>query len=249
MSVQVMSLVWKSSQHSGSALLMELAIADFSDDDGRAYPSVATLARKCRIKPRNANYLLRQLQDSGELTVRIGEGPKGCNLYKINVKGLQSGAGVQGIAGVQPVAGGAAILCAQPLQPSAAKPSLNHQEPSDLRKSKIPACPFDKVIAAYHDKLPELPKVRLLTDKRKKALSKFWTFVLTSKKSDGSPRAGNQAEALTWIGEYFSRASHNDFLMGRAGRTAEHKDWQCDIDFLLTERGLTQVIEKTREAS
>lgn len=127
MSVQVMSQVWKGSQHGGSALLMLLAIADFSDDDGKAYPAVATLARKCRIKPRNANYLLRQLQDSGELIVRIGHGPKGCNLYKIDVKGLQSIAGVQGSAGLQSIAGGAAIHCSKPLQPSADKPSLNHQ--------------------------------------------------------------------------------------------------------------------------
>uniref|UniRef100_UPI00406C9373 helix-turn-helix domain-containing protein n=1 Tax=Rhodoferax sp. GW822-FHT02A01 TaxID=3141537 RepID=UPI00406C9373 len=96
---------------------MALAIADFSDDDGRAYPSVATLARKCRIKPRNANYLLRQLQDSGELSVRMGAGPKGCNLYKINVKGLQSIAGLQSTAGVQPVAGGLQSTARTPCTP------------------------------------------------------------------------------------------------------------------------------------
>lgn len=249
MSIQVMSLVWKSSQLSGSALLMELAIADFADDDGRAYPSVATLARKCRIKPRNANYLLRQLQDSGELTVRIGEGPKGCNLYKINVKGLQSSAGVQDIAGVQSIAPPPAKDCASPLQPSAAKPSLNHQETSGRQKSKIPACPFDTVRTLYHETLPELPKARLMGSDRKKVIGDFWKWIFTETRSDGTPRAGTAEQALEWLASYFTRARDNDFIMGRTARSAEHANWKADLDYLVSAKGRKQVIEKTGGAA
>jgi hypothetical protein len=69
-SVRTMARVWAESSHSGSHLLMMLAIADFADDDGNAYPAVATLARKCRMKTRNANVLLAALRASGELQVR-----------------------------------------------------------------------------------------------------------------------------------------------------------------------------------
>ena len=39
MSVRVSSRVWESSAQSGGGLLMLLAIADFADDDGVAFPA------------------------------------------------------------------------------------------------------------------------------------------------------------------------------------------------------------------
>jgi hypothetical protein len=84
-----------------------------------------------------------------------------------------------------------------------------------------------------------------MTDKRKKALGQFWVWVLTSQRTDGTPRATNAEEALRWIGEYFARAKQNDFLMGRTPRTGEHANWKPDLEFLLTDKGKTHVIEKT----
>jgi hypothetical protein len=141
MSVRTMARVWDLSQHAGTELLMLLAIADFADDDGNAYPAVSTLAEKCRMKTRNANYILSDLQKSGELDVLVNEGPKGTNRYKINVGsygkglqrlaggGLQSGAGVQSSAGLHSSAPTPAMECSKPLHPIADEPSLNHQEP------------------------------------------------------------------------------------------------------------------------
>lgn len=141
MSVATMAAAWKGSRHGGTELLMLLAIADCADDEGRAYPSVRTLAKKCRMKTRNANYILSALRDSGELDVRVGQGPYGTNLYRVNLQALQSGAGVQRSAG------GTAMQCtppakdcANPLQHSADKPSKKHQ------KKKEP------------ESLPELPE-------------------------------------------------------------------------------------------
>ncbi|MDQ0035865.1 hypothetical protein J2W30_003633 [Variovorax boronicumulans] len=113
----------------------------------------------------------------------------------------------------------------------------------------IPRCQAEEVVALYHEVLPEMPKVRLMTEKRKKAIAGFWRFVLTSKKTDNTRRAQTADQALTWIRDYFSRARDNDFLMGRTQRGAEHSNWQCDLDFLLTDKGKTHVIEKTREAA
>ena len=112
----------------------------------------------------------------------------------------------------------------------------------------LPACPHDEIIRQYHLKLPELPQVKLKTDGRQKAMRSFWRWVLTSKRSDGQPRASTADQALTWISSYFERASTNDFLMGRAGGTRGHENWRCDLDFLLTERGRKHVIERTVEA-
>lgn len=113
----------------------------------------------------------------------------------------------------------------------------------------LPRCDTQSVVDLYHDTLPELPRVRLMTDGRRKAISAFWRFVLTSKKSDGSPRATNADEAMDWISGYFTRARDNDFLMGRGHKAPGHEGWQCDFDFLLTEKGKKHVIEKTKEAA
>lgn len=115
--------------------------------------------------------------------------------------------------------------------------------------SKLPTCPTGSVVEAYHENLPELPAVRLLNDSRRKAISAFWRWVLTSKKSNGDPRATNAQEALDWIVAYFRRASENDFLMGRHGSNGKHAQWKADFDFLLTEKGKRHVIEKTEVAA
>ncbi|MBV8500762.1 MAG: hypothetical protein JO006_03495 [Paucibacter sp.] len=239
---------------------MLLAIADFADDDGVAYPAVGTLAEKCRMQLRNAQVLLAALRQSGELEVRENEGPRGTNLYRITLaEGVQAFAGVQRNAGVQRLARRGAKACAKPLQGLAPEPSLNRQEPSDTsvaaqprrqRKAadSVPACPSQAIVDLYHEVLPELPRVRLMTKDRKHSIPKVWAWVLTSAKSDGSRRATTAAEALEWIRSYFGRARDNDFLMGRTQRGAGHEGWQCDLDFLLTERGMKQVIEKTAEA-
>ena len=113
----------------------------------------------------------------------------------------------------------------------------------------LPVCQTQSVIDLYHEVLPELPKVRLLTDKRRRDIGQRWRWVLTSKKADNTRRAETAEQALGWFREYFGRARENDFLMGRGTRSGEHANWQCDIDFLLSERGMKHVIEKTRGAA
>lgn len=110
----------------------------------------------------------------------------------------------------------------------------------------MPRCNVEAVVELYHQHLAELPRVRLLSDKRRKAVRRVWRWVLTSKKSDGAHRATNSDEAMSWLRGYFKRAGQNDFLMGRGHRSAEHAGWQCDLDFLLTDRGMQHVIEKTK---
>ena len=118
-----------------------------------------------------------------------------------------------------------------------------------MSPAKLPPCPVGEIVSLYHALLPTLPAVRLMSDRRKKSIGTFWQWVLTSKKTDGSPRATTEHEALEWIGAYFRRASDNDFLMGRNVQSGAHANWQCDLDFLLTDKGKTHVIEKTRETA
>lgn len=153
-----MAAVWECSRHSGSHLLMLLAVADFSDDDGKAYPSVAALARKCRMQSRNANVILAALRASGELEVRLNAGPHGTNLYRVRVsrEGLQRLAGGANPCRVQRLAPTPAKACSKPLQGIADEPSLNHQEPPVARKRATSprAGRFDAAAIELPDWLP-----------------------------------------------------------------------------------------------
>lgn len=118
-------------------------------------------------------------------------------------------------------------------------------------KPTVP-CPYDAIVDAYHAALPSLPKVRLRDGPtwadRQKAMRSLWGWVLSSRKTDGTPRATNGDEAMSWVQSYFRRASENDFVMGRTKPGAGHEGWVADFDFVISKKGLKQVIEKT-EAS
>lgn len=84
---------------------------------------------------------------------------------------------------------------------------------------------------------------------REKALAEIWQWVLTVPKKDGQPRATDAAGALAWLRGYFLRARSNDFIMGRGFRSAEHQNWRCTIEYLVSSRGRKKVIEETQEVA
>lgn len=126
---------------------------------------------------------------------------------------------------------------------------LRKEPNGSVGRADLPPCQTEAIVATYHEVLPELPAVRLMPNKRRKALTGFWRWVLTSRRPDGSRRATNAEEALAWIRDYFERARANDFLMGRTSKQPGHENWQCDLDFLLTDKGMGHVIEKTKVAA
>lgn len=252
MSVRCISRVLEDSAHGGTELLMLVVLADYSDDEGNSYPGVASLARKCRMTSRNANYILKELQASGELRVLQNEGPKGTNRYRIILSALghstplKATSPLKSASPLKPTSATPEAGFPKPLKPTSDEPSLNRQEPSGQQKTKFPACPHMAILATYHKVLPELPSVKLMSDKRKKLLTNFWKWIFSEAKSDGLPRAATDEQALTWIRDYFTRARDNDFIMGRVGRSGDHANWRADIDYLLSDKGKAQVIEKTQ---
>lgn len=86
MSIYVTSNVWKFSRSKASTLLTALAIADFADDEGEAFPSIAKLAEKARVDDRTVQRALAELVELGELSIGIGEGPNRRNSYRVLVE-------------------------------------------------------------------------------------------------------------------------------------------------------------------
>jgi len=106
MSTEVQALVWKFSPHKGSTLIVFLALADWSDDYGKSWPSVSKLATKTRQSERNTQYCIRELEQDGYLTVLKRK--ETSSQYIINLSKLEGGAKIAPVPdeGVQNETGG-----------------------------------------------------------------------------------------------------------------------------------------------
>ena len=138
MSNIALSYVWKHSQQHGSALLVLIAIADAANDDGECYPGVSRLADKCRMKERNLQYIIRDLEASGELAVDYFQGvntKRGpTNRYRVILDGVQSS--VYGVQQSAPVEGdGVQGIAPVRVQQSAPNPIV---EPKEKKKTSLP---------------------------------------------------------------------------------------------------------------
>lgn len=85
----MLSKVWEYYPNGGSSLLVMLAFADWSDDDGRCFPSIASMAKKTRLSDSQARRVVHDLINMGYVQV-VGNkngGAKGSSRrYKINIK-------------------------------------------------------------------------------------------------------------------------------------------------------------------
>ena len=84
MSIRMMTRVWETGPSNQGELLVLLAMADFADDAGNCWPSMATIAAKARVQERSAIRIVRRLEASGYVKTVIGGGRYGCNQYQIN---------------------------------------------------------------------------------------------------------------------------------------------------------------------
>ncbi|MDF1853483.1 MAG: helix-turn-helix domain-containing protein [Verrucomicrobiales bacterium] len=84
MSIKIMSQVWETGPSKQSHLLVMLALADYANDEGTCWPSMASIAHKARITERGARKIVRELEALGWLYIDTGGGRHGCNRYTVN---------------------------------------------------------------------------------------------------------------------------------------------------------------------
>ena len=92
-------------------------------------------------------------------------------------------------------------------------------KPNSINKTSLAEC--DEFVNLYHQYCTNLPKVRQLTDKRKKAIQNIL-----------------DKYTLNEITEVFKSANESDFLIGNNDR-----GWKADIDFLLREDKFLNILE------
>ncbi len=88
MSLKLLTVVWEKAPYKDGALLLLLALADWSDDDGLAWPSVEGLAFKARMGERHARRILRTFEADGFVTVEQRGTQHRPNSYRISVAKL-----------------------------------------------------------------------------------------------------------------------------------------------------------------
>ena len=124
MGVLVVRDTWEHSRAAGTALLVQLALADnASDETSVCWPSIPTLARKTRTSKNTVLRALRELVDLGEVSIEEPGGGRRSNRYLLR---SQVGTGPK-LAPVPDVNGSGATVGTAAVPPVAPEPLKNHQ--------------------------------------------------------------------------------------------------------------------------
>lgn len=112
------------------------------------------------------------------------------------------------------------------------------KNPHSLREcggDAAPPCPHERLTALYNAALPELPRARAAGSARKAKMRARWRETWQRLKTQGKPCA--EEDLLQWWQRFFERVRGSDWLMGKTG------DWRADLEFLLSPKGYTGVME------
>lgn len=85
MSIEISALVWDHSVHAANPLNTMLALADMANHDGYCWPSVDSLAKRCRCSERQMQRIIAELEESGELYIERGVGRKNVSRYLLTL--------------------------------------------------------------------------------------------------------------------------------------------------------------------
>ena len=90
------------------------------------------------------------------------------------------------------------------------------QEEKHIRRQEtVSTTPHDEIISAYHEILPELPKVRVWSDKSKKSLRARW-------------KENKVRQSVDWWRKFFTRIRDCDHLMGRT-----KAEWFASLNWIV----------------
>lgn len=89
--------------------------------------------------------------------------------------------------------------------------------------------PVQKIVDAYHESLPTLPRVAKLTTTRRGYIQQRW-------------REGDLPDLETW-GKFFGYVGESDFLMGRAQGTNGKPPFRADLEWLTKPANYAKIAE------
>lgn len=101
--------------------------------------------------------------------------------------------------------------------------------------NEISTCPYQKIIDLYHSILPELPKVKVLSDERKKAIKARWLSGLSSN--------GHKSHQIEYWDGFFNFIRSSPFLMGQVEPSPGRRHFIADMDFIFKKSNFIKIVE------
>ena len=100
-----------------------------------------------------------------------------------------------------------------------------------------PPCPHQAIVDAYHELLPELPKVKVWSGQRQSHLQARWR--------EGYARKcyATQAEGIDYWRRYFGYVKKMDWLMGRCSGRDGRPSFRADLAWLVRPDNFAKVVE------
>lgn len=241
MAVRIITKVWDGYPGGGSELLVLLALADWSDDDGKCWPSITSIGKKTRLSPDQARRVTHRLIGAGFLQVVSGkDGGHSSRRYQIQLDKLTpcmdatpSAHARGGMDATPPLAS----VQAHPLHSYASRtviePSLTVND-SDLpsqvaSKAADHQCPHQEIIDLYHSILPTGRRVKIWSEARKTKLRARW-------------REDAKRQNLDWWKRLFAYVARSEFLTGKVS-TKDRKPFELDLEWIITPANLVKIIE------
>lgn len=224
MAVRVISMVWDGYPGGGSDLLALLALADWSDDEGRCFPAIASISKKTRLSEKQARRVVHNLIETGFLYVTAGvDGGGMSRRYQIALDRLTPPTGGSPPVRGSPPAGGSRTVS----EPSV---TVNSMADRPLVGSKTAdSCPHQEIINLYHQSLPTGRQVRIWNDTRKAKLRARW-------KEDA------KRQNLDWWSKFFAYIAKSDFLTGKTSSPGR-KPFEIDLEWIVTPANFVKIAE------
>lgn len=117
-------------------------------------------------------------------------------------------------------------------------PTSSGPPPKANGHRKLPACPVEKVVALYHELLPELPKVEQLTEGRRGHIRQRWRDAAATQHWESAQQGiAHWRELFDWVRK-------SDFLMGKKKpRPPRTVAFVADFDFLIEPASHVKILE------
>jgi hypothetical protein len=217
MSVRVMSQVWEIDIPAKDKLVL-LALADCASDEGLAWPSIATLARKCSRDERTVQRNLRELESAGHITREEVAG-RGCR-YRVHPRQNATPGKMSPVTKTTKTPG---KMPPHPRQ-NATQSVKEPLEPSKVKSSDDDPLTIDELVSEWNDLADDcgLPRVAKLTDSRKRR---------------AVARLRQYPDVSVWQ-RAFANIRGSPWLRGLNDR-----GWRADFDFILQDKSFTKLIE------
>lgn len=130
--------------------------------------------------------------------------------------------------------------------PTQSEPSPTSPTYTEAEAEAITPTPFAELLALYHEHMPNNPKVRLLTEQRKKHIRARWmdSGLLDCQPFDRFAKHPDaRANGLKAWGLFFAVCGRSKFLTNQTHRAEGHENFRVDLDWMMNPTNFAKILE------